>query len=110
MENFVKNYIRSKIGYDKEVDGDSLEIGYSPKTIDLKTEKIVLSLKILGDIFSSPDQNSLKELMKDKSLGEARAVIAGFPETASARVRLWPFWARRIPADINRIGIKVRLD
>ena len=46
MENFVKNYIRSKIGYDKEVDGDSLEIGYSPKTIDLKTEKIVLSLKI----------------------------------------------------------------
>jgi len=110
LADFAKNYIKSRINSDKEVNNNSLAIEYDLKKIDLKTEKIVLSLKISGDIFSPPDQNGLKVAMKGRALGEAKAIIAGIPETTSARVRLWPFWARRIPADINRIGIEIRLD
>lgn len=110
LADFAKNYIKSQVSAGKEVNQNSLETEYDPKTIDLKTGKIFLNLKMWGETFSAIDRNGLKETIKGKTIDEARTIVAVIPETTSARARIWPFWARRIPLDLERIDIKIILD
>lgn len=110
LADFAKNHIKSQAAAGKEVNENSLETEYDAKTIDLKTEKITLSLKIWGEIFTAPDQSGIKETIKGKTVEETKAIIGALPETTSSRAKLWPFWAKRIPLDLERIKIKIILD
>ena len=110
LTDFAKNYIQSQLASDKQLQENSLEIQYDPKTIDLEANKMTLDLKISAKIFPVFDQDSLKETIRNKTSTDVRTLLKSLPGVANARVKLWPFWLSNTPIDPERIYLKIRLD
>jgi hypothetical protein len=110
LENFSKEFIISKIASDKKIDQKSLKIEYSPEIIDLKTEKIVLSLKVESKIYSDIDRVSLKKGLSGKSLAESQFFLQNQPGINRVKIRLWPFWVKQVPENLEKIKIKEIVD
>ncbi len=110
LENFSKEFIVSKIPDDKKIDQKSLKIDYLPGTIDLEAEKIPLSLNLETKIYSDIDEISLKRAISEKSLKEAQFFLQNQPQINRAKVKIWPFWVKRIPQEPEKIKLKMSID
>lgn len=110
VENFAKNFITSQIPDNKKIHEPSLKINYSPGTVNLEVGKIILNLEMESEIYSKIDENDLKEGLAGKKSAEAQTSLEGQPLITRAQVELWPFWLRRIPDNIDKIKIELRLD
>jgi hypothetical protein len=110
LEDFVKDYIISKYSESKEVWDDSLEISYSPQSINLASGKMVLSLDVSAKVHDSIDVSKLKEVVSDKSLSGSKVFLENQAGVTKAEVEFWPFWVKRAPKDIDKIEITLRID
>ncbi|MDI6603057.1 MAG: hypothetical protein QME57_02990 [Patescibacteria group bacterium] len=110
LENFSKEFIISKIPTDKKIDQKSLKIEYLPDTINLETGKIVLSLNLESKIYSDIDKVSLKKGLSGKSLAEINFLLQNQLEINQSKVKLWPFWVKRVPENLEKIKIKEIID
>lgn len=110
LENFSKEFIISQISSDKKIDQKSLNIKYSSENIDLEKGKIVLSLGLEAKIYSDINEDSLKRALVSKSLTEIQFFLQNQPGIKQTKVRLWPFWIKKVPDDLEKIKIKLNLD
>ncbi len=110
LENFAKTYIASKVPESKQLDENSVVISYLPQNVDLNKGKIVLSVEISAETYSTIDENSIKEAVRSQRPDEVSASLRQFSEISDFQVRLWPFWANKTPFKIEGIAIKLRLD
>ena len=110
LENFSKEFIISKIPTDKKLNQKSLKINYLPETINLEAGKIVLSLNLEAEIFSDIDKVSLKQGLVGKSLAETQFLLKNQPEIDRVKVKLWPFWVKKVPENLEKIKIKEIVD
>lgn len=110
LENFSKDLITAKIPADKAFDQETLKIEYFPENIDLEAGEITLSLKLKAKIYSAIDETFLKQAMAGKSLTETQFFLQNQPEIIQAQVKLWPFWVKRVPENLDKIKIKVTVD
>jgi len=110
LENFSKEFIISKIPADKKIDQKSLKIDYLPETINLEAGKIVLSLNLEAKIYSDIDRVSLKQGLSGKSLAETQFFLQNQPEIDRAKVKLWPFWVKTVPENMEKIRIGLNID
>jgi len=110
LENFSKEFIISKIPTDKKIDQKSLKIDYLPETINLEAGKILLSLNLEAKIYSDIDKVSLKQELSGKSLAEAQFFLQNQPEINRAKVKLWPFWVKQVPQELEKIKLKISVD
>lgn len=110
IEDFTKTYIRSIISQQQELQEDSLNAKYSLKTFELEQDKVVLDIEASAKIYSAIDKDSLKEIVKGKNPSEIKEIFRNYPEITRTQVKLWPFWARKAPFDLERIEIKLNLD
>ena len=110
VENFIKDFILSQIPESKKLHQESLKTNYLPETINLKTGKIILSLKAEAKIYSDINQTDLKKNLGRKSLAEAKIFLENQPHITKTQVRFWPFWVKKVPEDADKIEIKLRID
>ena len=110
VENFIKDFILSQIPESKKLHQESLKTNYLPETINLKTGKIILSLKAEAKIYSDINQTDLKRNLGRKSLAEAKIFLENQPHVTKTQVRFWPFWVKKVPEDADKIEIKLRVD
>jgi len=110
LENFSKEFIATKIGADKKIDQKSLKIEYLPEIINLEAGKIILSLNLEAKIYSDIDEISLKRGLLGKSLAETQFFLQNQPKVNRSEVKLWPFWVRKVPQEMEKIKIKLNLD
>ena len=110
VENFIKDFILSQIPESKKLHQESLKTNYLPETINLKTGKIILSLKAEAKIYSDINQTDLKRNLGRKSLAEAKIFLENQPHVTKTQVRFWPFWVKKVPEDADKIEIKLRID
>ncbi len=110
IENFIKDFILSQIPESKKLHQESLKTNYLPETINLKTGKIILSLKAEAKIYSDINQTDLKRNLGRKSLAEAKIFLENQPHITKTQVRFWPFWVKKVPEDADKIEIKLRIE
>lgn len=110
LENFSKEFIISKIPVDKKLDQKSQKLNYLPEMIDLETGKIFLSLNLEAKIYSTINENSLKEGLAGKSLTETQYFLQNQPGINRVKVKFFPFWLKRVPENLEKIGIKTVID
>ena len=96
-----------QVPQDKKLYEESLKIDYSPETVDLASGKIILSLNISAKIYSEVDVYNLKNALVGKSLPEAKIFLENQPKIGKVSVKLWPFWVRKVPEDLNKIKINL---
>jgi len=110
LENFSKNFIASKIPADKEFDQKSLKMEYLSENINFEEGKITLSLNLEVKIYSAIDKISLKRGLAGKSLSETQLFLQNQPEIILTQVKFWPFWVNRVPDNLEKIKIELRVD
>jgi len=110
LEDFAKTYIANKVPENKQLDENSIAISSLPQSVDLSKGKIILSVEISAEIYSTIDENSIKEAIKSKLPEEATASLKQFADIDKSQLRIWPFWANRVPFEVEGISVKLRLD
>jgi len=110
LENFSKDFILSQIEKTKKFSEKSLKLDYLPEIIDLKTGKIILSIKVEAKIYSDIDQNSFKKALLGKSLSETKLFLENQLQITKVEVKFWPIWIKNVPKDVERIDIQLKID
>ena len=110
IENIAMDRILEQTPEGKQLDENSLAIGYVPQSVDLKKGKILLDLEISAEVYPTIDENSIKETIKNQRLDEIEASLRAFSEIDRFQIRLWPFWVNKAPTEVDGIDLKLRLD
>ncbi|MFH1780524.1 MAG: hypothetical protein ABH841_00725 [Candidatus Nealsonbacteria bacterium] len=110
IESFAEKYVAGKVPEGDQLDSNSVTFSYSPQSIDVNKGEIVLNVEVSAEIYSTIDENSIKEAIKSQSLDEVTASLKQFSEISDFQVRLWPFWANKTPVELENITIKLKLD
>lgn len=110
LKDFAKNCINLDIPEDKKIQEESLEIDYSSESINLELGKIVLNLDIKTKVYLDIDLDKLKKALLGQPLKEARVFLGDLLQVNKIEIKSWPFLKRKIPEDINKMEVKLRLD
>ncbi|MCK4781956.1 hypothetical protein KAS79_03510 [Candidatus Parcubacteria bacterium] len=110
LKDLAKQFVLSRISKSQEIIEESLVLDYSPEEIDIPTGRIILNLKISSEIYQKIDIDVLKNMIKGKSLDEAEFILKAKPEVGEVETNFFPFWAKKVPQDVEKIKIKLNLD
>ncbi len=110
LKNFAKEFMSPKISEGKKLHDESLKIDFTPETINLDSGKIILSLKISAKIYSEIDLSNLKNNLKGKSAMETKVFLENQPEVTKVKVKLSPFWVKKVPESSEKINLKLSID
>lgn len=109
LKNFTKEFILFNLSEGKLFHQESLRMNYFPQNIDLKLDKITLTLNSEGKIYSAIDEDNLKRALAGRSLAEAKIFLKNQPEILQAEIKLWPPWLKKITEE-EKITINLRVD
>lgn len=110
IEEFAKSLISLNIPEGKKLQEESLEIDYSLQSVDVKLGKIVLNLKIRAKIYSDINLTELKKALLGKSFKEAKIFLENHSQITKIEVKSWPIWRKKIPENLDKIELKLRVD
>ena len=110
LKDFAKKFVLQEIEGKKSIKEESLKIEPSVSQFDAKNQTILLKIKIKTEVFSDIEIDSLKEALLGKSLKESEILLKDYPGIEKTKIRIFPFWLQKIPQDIKKIKIKLRLD
>jgi hypothetical protein len=108
--SFVKDSVISQISQGYELYEESLTTDYALQAIDLEAGEIVLSLDISAKAYSEIDISGFKDALSGKSLLETKLFLESQPNITKVNVRLWPFWVRNVPEDLDKIEVNINID
>lgn len=107
IKRFIKTAILSKVPEGKQIQPGSLELSYFLESKDLEKGQADLDLTSLAAVLPPIDEAFLKKGTAGKSKEEVKIFLETYPGVKKARLKLWPFWLKRVPASPERINIKI---
>ncbi|MEA3292861.1 MAG: hypothetical protein U9P88_00035 [Patescibacteria group bacterium] len=111
LENFVLDFISSKMLEDREFYGKSLILKHSLKESQLEKNRIVLTLNASVKSYSKIEQKFLKEKIKGKNINLASKIILDeYPEIINLEIRDLLFWKKSFPKQSEKIQINLMFD
>ena len=106
IKNFLTDFIRSETPIEKLPYEDSLNVDYTPQAVNLESGKVSVALNFSVKIYPDIDLQILRRELSEKSLTEAQSLLERQPEFINTEVKLWPFWVKTIPEDLNKVEIQ----
>lgn len=109
LKKYVKNFFDSEIFEGEKLYEASLKINYSLSSMDSENSKMTLDLDAEGIVYSDIDILFLKKAIVDKSSKEVRIILESEDKIDKFEFELWPFWVKKVPDDLEKIEINLRL-
>jgi len=110
IEKFTKSFISLNTPEGKKFQEESLEINYSPESVNVKSGKIVLNLKIRAKIYSDINLIELKKALLGKSFKEVKIFLGNHSQITKIELKSWPIWRKKIPENLDKVELKLRID
>jgi hypothetical protein len=110
LENFAREFIKSKIKEGQKIKEDSLKLDYSPESINLNIGKITLKLKFSAKAYSDINLASLEKLINKKTLAEANNILKNQTQIKQVKISSWPPWIKNIPDNDKKIKFQLTID
>lgn len=110
FNNFARDFISGQIPEGDKIYEASLEISYSPETINLKSGKIILSLEVSAKVYPDINISNLKNDLKGKTVPESTSFLEEQSGIEKVQVKLWPFWVKKVPQDTDKINLILNID
>jgi len=105
IEEYVRQIVSSQDTSSKTLYKESLKIDYTVQSIDFDAGKAVIDLKISVEVYSDINLDLLKKELIGKSLAGTKVFLENQPEITKVEVRLWPFWVKNVPKNVEKINI-----
>ncbi len=110
LDSFIKRLVDLNIKEDEKFLEDSLEITYSSGFVDLGSGRFVLDIKVETEVYKDIDVQELKKALLGKTKTEAELLLGSLEEIAEFTLKNKPFLRKRIPEDIQRVDVSIKLD
>ena len=110
MGSFTKEFVLSQSPQGNNISEKSTTVKIMPENVNFNLGKIILSLDISTKVYTDLDLSKLKEGLKGKTAMESKVLLENAPEVSRVEVKLWPFWVRKIPDDLEKIKIDLSVD
>ncbi len=110
LEKFAKDFVTLNISSKEKIQEESLELNYQPDTIDLASGLIKLNLEIKAKVYSDLDLEAVKKAILGKSFERAEFFLEGLSDIAKVEMKSQPFLRRKIPDNLEKVEIKLRID
>lgn len=106
LEEIAKINLLKKTLLNWEAFKKSLTIDFG-RGLELSDKRISLTIKASQIVYRKIEVARLSKFVAGLNEKEAVDALSQELDIKSAEIRLWPFWARKIPNNLNRILIKV---
>lgn len=110
LKDLTETWLLFKVEKGKEIKPKSLKLSYFFEEKDLEKGQATLNLTALANIYSPLDEDFLKKGIAGKSAKAAAILLESQPGIKGVKVKLWPFWVKEVPENLERIKIKTLLD
>ena len=106
LKIFSKKLFLSELDSDKEVFLESLSTEYELEKVDFQTQELEINIKNSAKVYQALDKNNLKSKILKKEMKDAeKAILENFPQISEIKMKFYPFWAKRVPSDTERIRV-----
>ncbi|MDO8601390.1 MAG: hypothetical protein Q7R46_01765 [bacterium] len=105
LAGLAKGMIASALTEGKKINDASFKNDFSFVSFDPKTKNLTLSVAPSARIYSNIDEISLKEGLAGLSLFEAKLFLETQSQIERSQIKLWPFWQRSIPKNVEKIKL-----
>lgn len=85
----------------------SFNISYGVARTNFKRGSISFPVNFESVVARVMDTEGLKSKIAGKSEEDLKSVVFALPGLESARISLWPFWATKVPRNLDKISVKV---
>lgn len=109
-EAIAREILGSNLESNRKIYENSFSVEWSPKEIDLKKGEMALRIDAIAKSYPDIDIPGLKNDLSRKPLADALLYLEDRPEVLKAQVKLWPFWVKKVPKNIERIKVDFRFD
>lgn len=106
ISQLLKNNLFEKLGGNKEM-ANQTSFDYKDLKVDIEKGQMNFRATGLQDVVWKIDQEEIKKLIAGKQQSEVRQILSGRQEIKEAQFSLWPFWAKSIPKQIDKISITI---
>lgn len=108
LETYANKELSSKLASGKTLLAGSKEISFTRQpVVDYQKGAIQAVLNIKYDVADDLDLSAFKNSILKKKEKDAKKVLANYGNIERVEVKLWPFWARSIPANPERVSIRI---
>jgi len=105
IKSLVEKRISENIDLSQEISPFNMDIEYD------MTEDLALTISVSAEIYQGMDESLLKKSCFGKTPFEAeQSVLSGFSGVEKIEIDLKPFWARRVPEDVNKVAVEFVLE
>lgn len=104
LVNLIKE-INNKIKPDKYSYCENPKIEYKDATADFKKGQLKLTLSYTMTLCYSLNTDEIKNSIKGKALKDLNLILNSFDGIENVKVKLYPFWLRKVPEKENKIHI-----
>ena len=110
LAEFSRNYITQKLPAGEKLIEDSVKADYSLETAHPEKNELVVKLAMSAQSHTAPEAIAIKEMVKNKNIGEIKNMLKEFSQIEKAKVEFRPFWVKLSPSDLNSIEVVLHLD
>ena len=108
LDNYINQQISAGLKEGKTLLMSSKEISFikSP-VVDYQKNAITASLAVRYDVIDNFDAEDFKKSILKKKISDVNKIKSGYKNIERVEVKFWPFWVRRVPANSDRVTIKI---
>ncbi len=106
LEALAFDLAGKEISEEEIIKAGSLEIVPTVKKIEWDGKELYLKLKVSATSVRSVDSKELVRALGGKSLKESEILLSSYSAIEKAKIKIFPFWVKRIPQDPRRIELE----
>lgn len=106
LNDIGKKIIQTNIQSGFALDDKNFKVNQSYVKTDQINGLIILNINVEGQEYYQFDNQAIKQALAQKSITEAKAILANDANIKTYTISLKPFWRRNLPSDPDKINIK----
>ena len=109
LNSYIDNQLLNVLDSGKSLVADTKEITFlKPPVVDYQKGSILATLQVKYDVADKLDSDSFKNAVLKKNKKDIQKIMEGYKNNIErVEVNLWPFWVSTVPANPDRVTIKI---
>jgi hypothetical protein len=108
--SLLEKNVADKISENRTLLFSTIKIDYKTSKFDSSKGVSNLVCSVEADSVWNFDTNQIKSDLAGKTEAEAKTYLSSLAEIETAKIVLWPFWVKRVPAKESRIKVLIKID
>lgn len=103
----IEKIIARKIEENERIYLESLSYHWEVERVSFKEGRMTVNLKFSVDLYMDIDLDKMKNNILGMDISEAREAIMGGENISNVKIRVKPFWRKKLPSQANNIEVKL---